>query len=175
MLLSRMRGDPSRTSRTAESEGRNSPSVAQSNGSLALHSNSPQADTPLHSPGVNGISSSTAMATPSQQTRATSSYSSVLASQPASTPSPSSPVPAVPAVPDTTTSLTPDKPFKYTRDEMLNIWKANAARFRGSGIPLEFEKHEAFTSEDPLEPTLLTEMTSAEKEVCIPGESLCRY
>jgi len=48
---------------------------------------------------------------------------------------------------------------------MLNIWKANSAKFRVSGIPLEFEKHEAFTSEDPLEPVLLTEMTLAEKEV----------
>jgi hypothetical protein len=51
---------------------------------------------------------------------------------------------------------------------MLNIWKANSAKLRGSGIPLEFEKHEAFTSEDPLEPALLTEMTPLEKEVPPP-------
>lgn len=48
---------------------------------------------------------------------------------------------------------------------MLNIWKTNATKFKSSGIPLEFERHEAFTSEEPLEPVLLTEMTSAEKEV----------
>jgi hypothetical protein len=32
---------------------------------------------------------------------------------------------------------------------------------------LEFEKHEAFTSEEPLDPALLIEMTLAEKEVCL--------
>jgi len=61
-----------------------------------------------------------------------------------------------------------DRPFKYSRDEMLSIWKNNASRLKSAGIPLEFEKHEAFTSEDPLDPALLTEMTPAEKEVYIP-------
>ena len=56
-----------------------------------------------------------------------------------------------------------DKPFKYSRDEMLNIWKNNAAKYKSTGIPLEFEKHEAFTSEEPLDPALLTEMTLARR------------
>jgi hypothetical protein len=51
---------------------------------------------------------------------------------------------------------------------MLNIWKTNSSKFKTSGIPLEFEKHEAFTSEEPLDPALLTEMTPAEREVVSP-------
>jgi hypothetical protein len=55
---------------------------------------------------------------------------------------------------------------------MLAIWKANATRFKGNGIPLEFEKHETFTSEDALDPALLTEMTTAERDVLHPHEGL---
>jgi hypothetical protein len=58
-----------------------------------------------------------------------------------------------------------DRPFKYTREEMLTVWKANAVKFKAGGIPLEFEKHEAVTSLEVLEPALLTEMSDAEKEV----------
>ena len=169
-----MRGDTSRAqSRTADSEGRNSPTVlAHSNGS----SFPPQAEPQLHPPGINGISSTTAAAptaASSQPPRATSfSYSSVLTSQHPSAPSPSPPAPGGGpgdhTSASTTTTSTHDKPFKYTREEMLNIWKANSAKFRATGIPLEFERHEAFTSEEPLEPVLLTEMTLAEKEVTTP-------
>jgi hypothetical protein len=48
---------------------------------------------------------------------------------------------------------------------MLGIWKANAHKYKGSGIPLEFEKHEAFTSDETLDPALLTDMTMAERDV----------
>jgi hypothetical protein len=56
---------------------------------------------------------------------------------------------------------------------MLNIWRNNVNKFRNNGIPLEFEKYDSFTSEETLEPALLTDMTVAEREVCsLPVEIL---
>jgi hypothetical protein len=106
---------------------------------------------------VNGTSST---ALPHGRT-SSFSYSSVLASTPAAQ------SPGADAHGGNGATANHDKPFKYSKDEMLNIWKSNAARFKSSGIPLEFEKHEAFTSEEPLDPALLTEMTPAEREVTI--------
>lgn len=147
-----MRGDASRQS----GEGRNSPLVVQSNGAAQqLHINvpSPTIDSSLHPSGMNGISSN-------PQGRTSSfSYSSILASS-AATQSPAGDHGGSGSV-----TANHDKPFKYGRDEMLNIWKTNAAKYKSIGIPLEFEKHEAFTSEEPLDPVLLTEMSLAEKEV----------
>jgi hypothetical protein len=36
---------------------------------------------------------------------------------------------------------------------------------KGSGLPLEFERHDTFTSEEALDPILLTDMTNAERDV----------
>jgi len=152
MCVCRMRGDtpvrPSRggTGTSMDGEGRSSPHVGHSNGTTQPFS--PTADTSLNSPGVNGTSSYAR----------TSSYSSILAS----TPSAQSPGGNDGAGNGTANH---DKPFKYSRDEMLNIWKSNAVKFKSSGIPLEFERHETFTSEEPLEPALLSEMTPVEQEV----------
>ena len=155
-----MRGDPSR--QPSSGEGRNSPNVVQSNGVQQLHTNftSSTSDSSLHPPGANGISSPS---NPHNRT-SSSSYSSVLASSPA-TQSPAVGGDGQGGNNGFVPSANHDKPFKYSRDEMLNIWKSNAARYKNVGIPLEFEKHEAFTSEEPLDPVLLTEMSLAEKEV----------
>jgi hypothetical protein len=155
-----MRGDASRQVRDAE--GRNSP-IVQSNGaapqpqqSLSPPQQQPHlGDSSLLPTAVNGIASTS---NPHGRT-GSFSYSSVLAS------APSSQSPAGDGHGGNGATTNHEKPFKYTRDEMLNIWKTNAAKFKGGGIPLEFERHEAFTSEDPLDPALLTEMTPAEKEV----------
>lgn len=152
-----MRGDASRQSRGGD-EGRHSPSVVHSHSNGAALSPQP-VESSLHPPGVNGISSNNA-----QGRTSSFSYSSILASTPATA-----------STQPTNTgdggngvmSANHDKPFKYSRDEMLNIWKNNTAKYKSTGIPLEFEKHEAFTSEEPLDPALLTEMTLAEKEVCL--------
>jgi hypothetical protein len=141
-----MRGDSSRQLRTdgASGEGRNSP-IVQSNGSSFPGST----ETSLHSHILNGT-------TPHARTNSFS-YSSVLASTAtAQTPSQDG---------GNGISTNHDKPFKYSKDEMLNIWKNNAAKYRNNGIPLEFEKHEIFTSDETLDPILLTEMTPAEQEV----------
>lgn len=159
-----MRGDIPRQARSGEGEGRSSPIVQQqANGSPAIPmtqqlSSSPAphpGDSSLHPPNVNGMSY--------PHGRASSfSYSSVLAS----TPTAQSPTPDGQGATNNSIS-NHDRPFKYTRDEMLNIWRNNATKFKTSGIPLEFEKHETFTSDEPLEPALLTEMTALEKEVFI--------
>lgn len=162
-----MRGD---ASRQVSGEGRNSPNVTQSNGAQQqqLHINVPSpttaADSSLHPPGINGISSN-----PHGRT-SSFSYSSVLASSPGMQQSPSSATDQVAGNNNNNGSFIAnnDKPFRYSRDEMLNIWKNNAAKYKSIGIPLEFEKHEAFTSEEPLEPALLTEMSLTEKEVTFP-------
>ena len=138
-----MRVDASKSVKTDAGQGRNSPS-AQSNG---LPFTNTTTDSPLQS--HNGTSA------PGGRTNSFS-YSSVLTSAPAQQ------MPSLDAGNGVTNH---EKPFKYSRDEMLNIWKNNAAKFRSSGIPLEFEKHEPFTSEETLEPALLTEMTAAELEV----------
>lgn len=148
-----MRGEASRQVR--DGEGRSSP-IVQSNGAAPQPQQQPHSgDSSLHPTAVNGVPST---ANPHGRT-SSFSYSSVLAS------TPSSQFPAGDGHGGNGTTTNHDKPFKYTRDEMLNIWKTNATKFKSSGIPLEFERHEAFTSEEPLEPVLLTEMTSAEKEV----------
>ena len=153
----RMRSDAARQAR-GEAEGRHSPNVQQSNGSpVGLSTSSSQADSSLHLPGINGTSSTSL---PHGRT-SSFSYSSVLASTTAAQSPGGDPHGGNGA------TANHDKPFKYTKDEMLNIWKSNAAKFKSSGIPLEFEKHEAFTSEEPLDPALLTEMTPAEREVLI--------
>jgi hypothetical protein len=156
----RMRGDASRQqSRDTGGEGRNSPIVVQSNGApQQLHINpmAPSADTSLHPPGINGTTSNL------QGRTGPFSYSSILTSTPAAQSSAGS---GTDGQSGNVATTNPDKPFKYTREEMLSIWKNNAAKYKSGGIPLEFEKHEAFTSEDPLDPALLTEMTHAEREV----------
>jgi hypothetical protein len=155
-----MRGDAARQAR-AETEGRHSPSV-HPNGSahsLGLNTSFSPVDTSLHPPVINGSSSATTA--PHGRTNSFS-YSSILASAP-STQSPGGDGHGG----NGSATANHDKPFKYTRDEMLNIWKANSSKFKTSGIPLEFEKHEAFTSEEPLDPALLTEMTPVEREVSI--------
>lgn len=152
----RMRGDAARQAR-GEAEGRSSPNVQSNGSSLGPNTSFPQTDSSLHIPGVNGTSS-----TSTPHGRASSfSYSSILASTPAAQ------SPGGDGHGGNGATANHDKPFKYTKDEMLNIWKSNAAKFKSSGIPLEFEKHEAFTSEEPLDPALLTEMTPAEREVLI--------
>ena len=151
-----MRGDAGRQAR-GEAEGRSSPNVQANGSSLGPNTSFPQTESSLHIPGVNG-SSSTSL----PQGRTTSfSYSSILASTPAAQSPGGDPHGGNGA------TANHDKPFKYTREEMLNIWKNNAGKFKSSEIPLEFEKHEAFTSEEALDPSLLTEMTSAEREVSI--------
>ena len=149
-----MRGDGSRQPRE---EGRTSPSVVHSHSNGATLS--PQTiDSSLNPPSVNGISSN------NPQGRTSSfSYSSILASTPPTAASTQPPNAGDGG--NGVLSANHDKPFKYSRDEMLNIWKSNAAKYKSTGIPLEFEKHEAFTSEVPLDPALLTDMTLAEKEV----------
>jgi hypothetical protein len=152
-----MRGDAARQAR-AEADARQPPNV-QSNGSSSLSPSPsfPHTESSLHIPGVNGTSSTSL---PHGRT-SSFSYSSVLASTPAAQSPGGDPHAGNGA------TANHDKPFKYTREEMLNIWKNNAAKFKSSGIPLEFEKHEAFTSEEALDPALLTEMTPAEREVWI--------
>jgi hypothetical protein len=155
----RMRGDASRPSRGGD-ESRDSPNVvhANSNGAQPI-------DSSLHPPGINGISSNNPYGRTSSF-----SYSSILASTPAAASSTQPPNTGDGG--NGVMSASHDKPFKYSRDEMLNIWKNNAARYKSTGIPLEFEKHEAFTSEEPLDPALLTEMTLGEKEVYPNGMRL---
>lgn len=152
-----MRGDASRQSRGGE-EGRTSPNIVHSHSNGAALSPQP-VDSSLHPPGINGISSTNPYGRTSSF-----SYSSILASTPATASSTQPPNTGDGG--NGIMSSNHDKPFKYSRDEMLNIWKNNAAKYKSTGIPLEFEKHEAFTSEEPLDPALLTEMTLAEKEVC---------
>jgi len=152
-----MRGEASRLAR-AEAEGRNSPNVQSNGASLGPNNTSfPPADSTLHLPSVNGTSSTSL---PHGRT-SSFSYSSILASTPAAQ------SPGGDSHGGNGATASHDKPFKYSKDEMLSIWKTNAARFKSTGIPLEFEKHEAFTSEEPLDPALLTEMTPAEREVTI--------
>jgi len=161
-----MRGDSSRQS--SSGEGRNSPSVVvQPNGPQQLHINvpSPTEDPSLRLSGVNGTYSSSAPNNP--QGRSSSfSYSSILASS--TSPSTQTPTGGDQAGHNGSITTNHDKPFKYSRDEMLNIWRNNAAKYKSTNIPLEFEKHEAFTSEEPLDPALLTEMSLVEKEVRTP-------
>jgi hypothetical protein len=156
-----MRGDASRPVR-GDGEGRNSP-IVSSNGANSTSSPPPPphpiaVDSSLYSPGINGVSS---VSSPPHGRTSSFSYSSILASTaPVQSPGGEG------GQSGNGASANHDKPFKYTRDEILNIWKTNATKYKSSGIPLEFEQHEAFTSEEPLEPALLTEMTLAEKEAC---------
>src|SRR5579859_1429924 len=148
-----MRGDATRPSRNDE-QGRVSPTVhANGQPTLGVNTSFPvNVENTLHPPTTNG-------ATGPHGRTSSFSYSSVLASSP-SVQSPSL---------DTGgngVSTNHSRPFKYSREEMLNIWKSNAPKFKGNGIPLEFEKHDPFTSEETLEPALLSEMTAVEKEVC---------
>ena len=133
-----------------EQDERNSPHVTSNGSTLS----SPPPSDPSLSLGINGANP----ALP-QQGRANFSYSSILTS------AQSNQSTNDPATGNGTTNH--DKPFKYTRDEMLNIWKNNSQKIKSNGIPLEFEKHDIFTSNDTLDPVLLTEMTSAEKEVLL--------
>jgi hypothetical protein len=149
-----MRGETTRLKSQSnlggDQDGRNPPHVS-SNGSSTLSPPSALDSSSQH-PGLNGANTS------SPHGRAnTFSYSSILTS-----------AQHTQSTNDTTTgngTANHDKPFKYSRDEMLNIWKSNAQRIKSNGIPLEFEKHDVFTSENTLDPVLLTEMNSLEKEV----------
>ena len=158
-----MRGDTSRHGVRGGADGgdgRNSP-IVHSNGQQP----SPPPTTHLDS------SSSSSLHPPASSTNGTASvlphgrtssfsYSSILAS------SPNPQTPSGEGQSGNSVYGNHERPFKYTREEMLAIWKTNASRLRSAGIPLEFEKHEAFTSEEPLDPALLTEMTPIEREVC---------
>jgi hypothetical protein len=158
-----MRGDAARQS--SGGEGRNSPgAVVHPNGSQQLHISvpSPTEDPSLRLSGVNGIYSSSTSNNPQGRT-SSFSYSSILTSS--TSPSAQTPTGGDQAGHNGSTATNHDRPFKYSRDEMLNIWKTNAAKYKSTNIPLEFEKHEAFTSEEPLDPALLTEMSLAEREV----------
>ena len=152
----RMRGDAARQAK--DGEGRRSP-VVHSNGGQSQSINTPfsQVDSSLHLPGVNGTSSTSVP----HGRNSSFSYSSILASAPGAQ------SPGGDGHGGNGATANHDKPFKYSREEMLNIWKANASKFKSNGIPLEFEKHESFTSEEPLDPALLSEMTPAEREVQI--------
>jgi len=167
--VSRMRGDASRQQRGAD-DGRNS-HIVTSNGQQQQSSSPPpppnqppnldSSSSSLYPPtSTNGTSSSVLL--PHGRT-SSFSYSSILTSTP-NTQIPSADSGGGNGV----HGGNHDRPFKYSKDEMLSIWKNNASRLKSAGIPLEFEKHDAFTSEDPLDPALLTEMTTAEKDVTSP-------
>src|SRR5271154_1455909 len=158
-----MRGDASRQQRGAD-DGRNSP-IVTSNGqqqSSPPPQNQPtnlDSSSTLYPPTSTNGNSSSSVLLPHGRT-SSFSYSSILTSTPnAQIPS------ADRGGGNGVHGGNHDRPFKYSKDEMLSIWKNNASRLKSAGIPLEFEKHEAFTSEDPLDPALLTEMTPAEKDV----------
>jgi hypothetical protein len=154
-----MRGDASRQAR-GDGDGRSSPLVhpngapQQQQQQLGINTSFSALDSSLHPP--NGAAAATL---PHGRT-GSFSYSSILASTPAA---------QSPGGGDgyggNGTATKHDKPFKYSREEMLGIWKANAHKYKGGGIPLEFEKHEAFTSDETLDPALLTDMTLAERDV----------
>jgi len=163
--LRRMRGDASRQLRAgggaAEGgDGRNSP-IVTSNGQ-PQSSPPPLQPTTLDSSTLHPQTTTTNGTSSILGRTGSFSYSSILASTPNAQP------PSGDGQGGNGVHGNHDRPFKYSRDEMLSIWKNNASRLKSAGIPLEFEKHEAFTSEDPLDPALLTEMTPAEKEVYIP-------
>jgi|SRR5579862_6167557 len=150
----RMRGDATRSRQPGapglggDTDGHHSPHIV-SNGPSPL-SPPPTSDPATLHPGVNGTSTSLPHGR-------TNSYSSILTSAQSNQ-----------SANDSVSGNGPsshDKPFKYSRDEMLSIWKNNAQRIKNNGIPLEFERHDTFTSENTLDPVLLTEMSSAEKEV----------
>ena len=169
-----MRGDASRQLRGGGGggggggeEGRSSPNVVYSNGvppsqhpqqQQHMSATSPSGDSSFKPPGINGLNSSN----PRGRT-SSFSYSSILALAPTASPQSNS---AADGQSGNGSTASHDRPFKYSRDEMLNIWKSNAVKYKSTGLPLEFERHDAFTSEEPLDPALLTEMTPAEKEVC---------
>ena len=152
----RMRGDSSRILRGNPENTVNSLSPNGS-GSFAAPPFPIDPSTTLQPPSLNGNANTSSVhgRTPSF------SYSSILASaQPSHHATPGG------EIQTGNGALTNhDKPFQYTREEMLNIWKSNAFKIKSSGIPLEFEKHETFTSNDTLEPVLLSDMTPAEREV----------
>jgi hypothetical protein len=164
-----MRGDAARQLRAGggggggvvDADGRNSP-VVQSNGQQQQSSPPPLQPTSLDSSSLHPQTTATNGTSSVLGRTGSFSYSSILAS------TPNSQTPSGEGQGGNGVHGNHDRPFKYSRDEMLSIWKNNASRLRYAGIPLEFEKHEAFTSEDPLDPALLTEMTPAEKEVCTP-------
>jgi len=136
-------------------EGRSSPIV---NSSPPAQAASAGPDGPSNLLGANGVSNPLS---PTNRGRTNSfSYSSVLTSSPSTQLPPGDVGQSGNGV-----ASNHDKPFKYTKEEMLYVWKANSAKFKTSGLPLEFEKHDAVTSADVLEPALLTEMTAVEKEV----------
>jgi len=156
----RMRGDASRILRGSNVENSsNSPLGASLNGSSSLATPSvsleqTSSSATLQPPNVNGTGS------PSVHGRTSSfSYSSILTSAQTNHGSTGDTAAGNGAL------TNHDKPFQYTREEMLNIWKNNALKIKSSGIPLEFEKHDIFTSEETLDPVLLTDMTPAEREV----------
>ena len=165
--VSRMRGDASRQQRGGADDGRNSP-IVTSNGQQQSSPPPPPNQPP-------NLDSSSSSLYPPTSTNGTSSvllpqgrtssfsYSSILTSTP-NTQIPSADSGGGNGV----HGGNHDRPFKYSKDEMLSVWKNNASRLKSAGIPLEFEKHDAFTSEDPLDPALLTEMTTAEKDVTSP-------
>jgi hypothetical protein len=166
-----MRGDASRQQRGGADDGRNSP-IVTSNGQQQQSSPPP----PNQPPNFDSSSSSSSLYPPTSTNGTSSSvllphgptssfsYSSILTS------TPNAQIPSADSVGggNGVHGGNHDRPFKYSKDEMLSIWKNNASRLKSAGIPLEFEKHEAFTSEDPLDPALLTEMTTAEKDVTHP-------
>src|SRR5262249_49026261 len=120
-----MRAEAPKSART-DVEGRSSPIVSPSPPSHSANDSS-------YLPNTNGVVS------PANRNRTSSfSYSSILTSSPSTYST---------AADGPSNGLAPhhDRPFKYTREEMLNVWKTNAAKFKASGIPLEFEKHEAVT------------------------------
>lgn len=156
--VSRMRNSASRQtgssigSPAGDADGRSSPHVT-SNGSSALSPPTTTDSSSLHPHGVNGTAN---ISLPHGGT-SSFSYSSILTS------AQSNQSTTEPASGNNTTNH--DKPFKYSRDDMLNIWKNNAQKIKSNGIPLEFEKHEIFTSEETLDPLLLSDLSPAEREV----------
>lgn len=58
------------------------------------------------------------------------------------------------------------QPFKYSRDEMLQIWKDGGGR---GNLPIEVERWEGVVREEPGEPVCLRELSDVEKKVRRPG------
>lgn len=149
-----MRGDSPRQSR-GDADGRGPPAVHPNGGQPPPLGTTAQLDS-LHPPVTNGA----AAGGPHGRT-SSFSYSSILASSPAVT------SPGGDGV-GGNNHTNHEKPFKYSKDEILGIWKSNAPKLKSSGLPLEFERHDTFTSEEALDPVLLTEMANSERDVLPP-------
>ena len=55
------------------------------------------------------------------------------------------------------------RPFSYSREEMLRVWKDGAG---SSALPIEVERWEGIVKEEAGEPVCLRELSDVEKQVC---------